>query len=119
MTIERGAIVYAADPFKDGDTGRPWVIVNTSEMPFHGEQYVVLTLTSKSWYDERLTIDPEDLLEGELPVDSSVLPWAVASIDPADIDETIAVLRASVVDEAVCRLATYLGCRIESTIDEQ
>lgn len=117
MTIERGTIVYAADPFKDQGDGRPWVIVNTSEMPFHGEQYVGLTLSSKTWYDDRLPIDSEDVIDGDLPVDSSVLPWAVASIDSADVDSVLGVLRESVVDEAVSQLVGYLGIRVGSKID--
>lgn len=109
MTISRGTIVYADDPFKEGDTGRPWVVVNTSDVPFHGEQYVALTLSTKTWYDDRLPITDADLLDGGLPRDSSILPWAVASIDPEDIDRKLGRLKADVVDEAVWQLVRYLG----------
>lgn len=109
MTITRGTTVYADDPFKAGDAGRPWVIVNTTDMPFHGEQYVALTLSTKAWYDERLPIDDNDLVEGALPEESSILPWAVTSIDPGDIDRELGRLDDAVVDEAVATLIEYLG----------
>ncbi|WP_255194205.1 type II toxin-antitoxin system PemK/MazF family toxin [Natronobeatus ordinarius] len=111
MTVTRGTIVYAADPFKDGDAGRPWVVVNTSDMPFHGEQYVALTLTTKTWHDERIPIEDEDLIDGGLPEDSSILPWAVASLDPDDINRELGVLNEAVVDAAVATLAAYVGAR--------
>jgi mRNA-degrading endonuclease toxin of MazEF toxin-antitoxin module len=114
MTAPRGAIVYAAAPFKRGGAGRPWVIVNTPEMPFHGEQYVALALTTRTWYEERLSIADDDLLEGGLPEDSSILPWAVGSIDPDDIDRELGRLDERVVDDAVRALASYLGVRSET-----
>ncbi|AFZ72589.1 type II toxin-antitoxin system PemK/MazF family toxin [Natronobacterium gregoryi] len=111
MTNARGDVVYADDPFKDGDAGRPWLVVNTSEMPFHGEQYIALTLSTKTWYDERIPIDDEDVVDGGLPRDSSILPWAVASLDPDDIDRELGRIRTELVDESVATLVDYLGFR--------
>lgn len=85
------------------------MIVNTPEMPFHGEQYVVLALSTRTWYEERLPITDDDLLEGGLPEDSSVLPWAVSSIDPDDVDRELGRLDERIVDDAVHTLASYLG----------
>lgn len=111
MTLPRGAIVYATDPFKEGDAGRPWVIVNTADMPFHDVQYVALTLTTKTWYDDRLPIADDDLLEGGLPKESSILPWAVATIDHGEVDRELGKVDESMVDEAVGALVGYLGMR--------
>ena len=48
--FERGDVVYGADPFKGTGAGRPWLVLPNNEgHPFHGEQYIALTLTSKSW----------------------------------------------------------------------
>lgn len=50
--FERGDVVYGDDPFKGEEDARPWLILTNHEgRPFHGEQYIVLTLTSKSWMD--------------------------------------------------------------------
>lgn len=86
MSLPRGTIVYREDPFKDASSGRPWLIINTPEMPFHGEQYIALTLSTRTWYDERLPLDTDDLLEGGLPQESAVLPWAVASLSPMGLN---------------------------------
>ncbi|WP_331234818.1 hypothetical protein [Natronorarus salvus] len=64
MSAPRERIVGVDDPFEEGDAGRPWVIVNIPEIPFHGEQYVVLALSTRTWYDERLPIADDDLLAG-------------------------------------------------------
>ena len=47
--FERGDVVYGDDPFKGEEDARPWLILsNHEDRPFHGEQYIALTLTSKS-----------------------------------------------------------------------
>ena len=114
MTVPRGTIVYAGDPFERGDAGRPWMIVNTPEMPFHGEQYVVLALSTRTWYEERLPISDDDLIDGGLPEESSILPWAVGSIGSNDIDRELGRLDEGVVDDAVRTLASYLGVRLDT-----
>lgn len=109
MRYPQGAVEFAEDPFKDGDAGRPWVIANTDAMPFHREQPIALTLTTKTWYDDRMPIDPDMVIEGSLPRESSILPWAVASIDAEAISTTLAQLDNQVVDRAIEQLGTYLG----------
>lgn len=48
--FERGDVVYGDDPFKGGEDARPWLVLSNHEgRPFHGDQYIALTLTSKSW----------------------------------------------------------------------
>ncbi|QSW99633.1 type II toxin-antitoxin system PemK/MazF family toxin [Haloterrigena alkaliphila] len=109
MTHARGTIVLADDPFKGEGTSRPWLIVGTDEAPFHGEQYIALTLSTKTWYDERVPLDADDIVDGGLPKDSSILPWAVASVDATKIDRELATLDERVVDEVVGRLGSYIG----------
>ena len=48
--FKRGDVVYGEDPFKGAGDSRPWLILSNHEgRPFHGEQYIALTLTTKSW----------------------------------------------------------------------
>jgi mRNA interferase MazF len=115
MNFDRGTLVYAADPFKDTDTGRPWVIISTSGMPFQGEQYIALTLSTKTWYKERIPIDTDDVIEGGLPEDSSILPWAVLSLGPEEIDRELGALHEDIVDDAATTLSSYLGILPEKT----
>ena len=47
--LERGDIVYGDDPFKGDEDARPRLIVSNHDgRPSYGDQYVALTLTSKS-----------------------------------------------------------------------
>ncbi len=55
--FERGDIVYGDDPFKGEENARPWLILsNHEDRPFHGEQYIALTLTTRSWLDGLIDI---------------------------------------------------------------
>ncbi|WP_290819502.1 type II toxin-antitoxin system PemK/MazF family toxin [Halovivax sp.] len=85
------------------------MIISTADTPFHGEQFVALTLSTKTWYGERIPIDDGDLIEGGLPKPSSILPWAVASIADDDVRRELKRLRADVVDATVTRFAASLG----------
>ncbi|WP_049926595.1 type II toxin-antitoxin system PemK/MazF family toxin [Halopiger goleimassiliensis] len=109
MTYDRGTIVFADDPFKGDEASRPWLIVGTEETPFHGDQYIALTLSTKTWYDERVPIDDDDLIDGGLPKESSILPWAVASVEATRVDRELGVLDERLVDEVVGRLGSYIG----------
>ena len=48
MKYERGDVVEASDPFTEEKPSRPFVIINTEAHPFHGEQYVAVTLTTRT-----------------------------------------------------------------------
>ena len=58
--FKRGDIIYGDDPFKGEEDARPWLILSNHECrPFHGEQYITLTLTTKSWMNELIDIPGE------------------------------------------------------------
>jgi mRNA interferase MazF len=53
MSMERGDVVVAIDPFKDDEeAGRPFLVLNRAKTPFHGEQF---TASSSS----RVRLQPE------------------------------------------------------------
>jgi mRNA-degrading endonuclease toxin of MazEF toxin-antitoxin module len=100
--FEPGDVVFGADPFKGTTAARPWLVVSNHEgRPFHGEQYIALTLTTKSWHDGLIEIDPDDWVQGGTPDDSRTVPWAVQSITHDDIDRWQGRLRRERVAEAV------------------
>jgi len=109
MTYDRGTIVFADDPFKGNDASRPWLIIGTDETPFHGDQYIALTLSTKTWYGERVPIEDDDIIDGGLPKDSSILPWAVASVESPQIDRELGTLDERLVDDVVNQLGSYIG----------
>lgn len=84
---EPGDVVFGADPYKGDERARPWLVISNHEgQPFHGDQYIVLTLTTKSWLDGLIAIDQDEWLKGGTPTESRIVPWAIQSIDHTDID---------------------------------
>lgn len=76
--FDPGDVVYGDDPFKGDEGARPWLILSNNEgRPFHGEQYIALTLTSKSWIDGLIEIPGEGWLRGGTPDESQIVPWGV------------------------------------------
>lgn len=102
---EPGDVVYGDDPFKGDGAARPWLIVSNHEgRAFHGEQYIALTLTTKSWLDGLLEIPEEAWTNGGTPKQSRIAPWAVQSIDASDIDFWQGSIERSLLENAVAAL---------------
>jgi len=107
--FERGDVVYGDDPFKGEEDARPWLILSNHEgHPFHGDQYIALTLTSKSWMDGLIEAPEESWVRGGTPDKSRIVPWAVQSIDQEDIDFWQGRLDRDFVDQAVAALVKEL-----------
>ena len=99
--FERGDVVYGDDPFKGDEDARPWLVLSNHEgRPFHGKQYIVLTLTSKSWIDGLIAIPEESWLRGGTPDESRIVPRSVQSIGHEDIDFWQGRLADDIVDNA-------------------
>jgi mRNA interferase MazF len=109
VVFERGDIVYGDDPFKGEENARPWLILSNHEgRPFHGEQYIVVTLTSKSWLDGLIEIPEESWLRGGMPEKSRIVPWGVQSIEHEDVDFWQGRLESELVNEAAASLIEEL-----------
>jgi mRNA-degrading endonuclease toxin of MazEF toxin-antitoxin module len=107
--FERGDVVYGDDPFKRSEDARPWLVLSNHQgRPFHGEQYIALTLTSKSWMAGLIEIPEGSWLQGGTPVKSRIVPWGVQSIDHEDIDFWQGRLENDLVDTAVAALVDEL-----------
>lgn len=107
--LERGHVVLAPDPFEsDEDATRPWVVVNNERHPFDSHQYVVMGMTTRTWYDERIPLEPEDYGHRSAPRESSIVPHAVASLAPALMTDYVCRVRSAPIDRAVDRLLEYL-----------
>ena len=107
--FERGDVVYGDDPFKGEEAARPWLVLSNHEgRPFHGEQYIALTMTSRSWMDGLIDIPEESWLRGGTPDESRIVPWGIQSIDREDVDFWQGHLEDDLVDEAVDALVDEL-----------
>jgi hypothetical protein len=70
---KRGHVVLAADPSAPtDDRTRPWVVANNERHPFDTQQYVVLGLTTGTWYDERIPLGSDDYRHRQAPRDSAI-----------------------------------------------
>lgn len=106
---ERGDVVYGDDPFKGSGAGRPWLVVtNHDGRPFHGEQYIGVTLTTRDWMDGYIEIPAECWIRGGTPEDSRIVPWAVQSIAHEDIAFWQGRVESDLVDDAVAALVAEL-----------
>lgn len=105
---ERGDVVEVGDPFRGGDGSRPFLLVNTDSHPFHGEQYVAVTLTTRTWYDETLALPNRAFVDGGVPENSSIVPWGVSSPGSDDVTDWFGRVRQSTVDDSVEQLVGYL-----------
>ena len=84
-----------------GQAARPWLIISNHEgRPFHGEQYIALTLMTTSWMEGLIEIPEAGWLRGGTPAESRIVPWGVQSIGQADIDFWQGRLERSLADEA-------------------
>lgn len=107
--FEHGDVVYGDDPFKGEEDARPWVILSNHDgRPFHGEQYIALTLTSKSWMDGLIEIPETSWIRGGTPDESRIVPWGVQSIDQEEIDFWQGRLESDLVKKAVAALVDEL-----------
>jgi len=107
--FERGDVVYGDDPFKSDEDARPWLILSNHEgRPFHGEQYIAVTLTSRSWLNGLIDIPEEKWLRGGTPDESRIVPWGVQSINTEDIDFWQGRLAEDPVNQAVDELVEEL-----------
>jgi hypothetical protein len=77
MTYERSDVVEAGDPFTETKLTRPFLVINTDAHPFDGEQYIAVTLTTRTWYEDAIPLTGADFAEGDVPAESSVVPWGL------------------------------------------
>jgi mRNA interferase MazF len=70
-----GDVVYSVDPYKGNEAARPWLIISNHDgRPFHGDQYIALLLTTRTWMDGLLDIEHDDWIRGGTPKDSRLIP---------------------------------------------
>ena len=107
--LNRGHVVLAPDPFKtEEDASRPWVVVNNESHPFDKEQYIVMGLTTRTWYDERIPIEEEEYIHRQAPEGSSIIPHSVASLKPELMTDYVCHIGERPLNEAVETLVDYL-----------
>lgn len=142
--FERGDVVWGIDPFKQdsavgderadrssGVAPRPWLVVSTEAVPFHPEQYLCVTLTTRTWHDESVPIPEDGWIDGGAPEGTAVMPWTVTAVKHEYLDTTGELvdrldspddevtgdgyqgrLRPDIVDTVTETLVAYLGASL-------
>lgn len=145
IRLERGDVVWGIDPFKsnapdpggprgsEGPNGplvRPWLVISTDAVPFHPEQYLCVTLTTRAWHDDAVPIPKSNWEVGGAPGATSVLPWSVSAIkhqfldttgecggmDESPPDDPPPGFQGSIATEVVDRVTRQLVAYLEGTL---
>lgn len=79
-TFERGDVVWAPDPFREGTNPRPWLVLVAEGLPYPGEEYVCAALTTSD-----LSANHEvRWADGRNPDRTSYCsPWVLATVKHA------------------------------------
>jgi hypothetical protein len=65
-------------------------------------------LTTRTWYDERIPLGEDDYRHRRAPRESSIVPHAVASLQPALMTDYVCRICDEPLDRAVETLVEYL-----------
>lgn len=76
---ERGDVFWAPDPFGPGSNPRLWLVVVANGVPYPGEEYVCLALTTSDLPDN-YEVGDAWLAGNDASKTSYCSPWVVATI---------------------------------------
>lgn len=113
MSLDTGDVVWHEAPFKnprsDGSQpDRPWLIISNDDHPFHGDEYIVLGMTTNP-RSQGVRVQNADWRSGGTPKTSFVSPWFAMTLKHADIEYRIGAIEHSLVNRAVDDLSSRLG----------
>lgn len=107
----RGDVFRSVDPFKLGaDAERYWLVLNDDRHPFADEQFIAVTLTTTP-REPAVPLAAGAWVEGSLPAESFVLPWALHSPRIEDITERVGRLSEAFVRTVLDEVRAYLEPR--------
>lgn len=100
--FDRGHVVWHDGPFRD--SGRPWLVLTADRHPFHGEEYLVASITTTE-RAQTIALASGDWAVGGLPRPSYVAPWFLTTLRHESIDRGVGALGTEATRTA-CRDAT-------------
>lgn len=98
MSRKRGEVVWQPAVF--ADYHRPFLVISTDDHPYHGEEFIALSITT-SESSTAIPIEDGDWKLGELPDPSYVKPWNPLVLKEERVGPTAGALSRSAVDTAV------------------
>lgn len=103
--FDQGHVVWHDGRFRG--SGRPWLVVSDDEHPFHGEEYLVVGITTTERGDA-IELRAEDWVVGRLPDQSFASPWFITTIKHASIRRGVGELDPSIVEKVVTEATRHL-----------
>lgn len=107
---QRADVIAHPAPFKNRKTDRYFVVLSDPAHPFHGEEYLVVALTSTE-RSAAIELGDDDWRFGGPPGDSFASPWYVLTVKHADISGAQGSLTDPAVDDIAAASASYLGMK--------
>jgi len=108
--IENGDIVWSDDFYKDGDAGRPLLVVGKAEMADHGTQFVCVALTSRTYHERSVNIGDDEYANAPLPLESHALPWVFQTVSREHVHRYVTSLTDEKLEGITDEASSYLGC---------
>lgn len=119
MSLDTGDVVWHEAPFKTPTSGgsqpdRPWLIISNDNHPFHGNEYIVLGMTTNP-RSQGIRVQQTDWSKGGTPKTSFISPWFAMTLKHSDINYRIGTVQDSLVTTAINDLSSRLGPQTGST----
>lgn len=105
--LKRGAVIEYPAIFDFESYSRPYLIASGDTHPFHGEEYIGLTIMTTD-LSPAMPIDDDAWVRGGLSKRSLIKPWQPTLLKHDDIVDAFGLLQAPVVDRATARLRAVL-----------
>lgn len=103
-----GDVVWAPDPYNDGNGPRPWMIINGDNLPYQGEEYICAGLTLSNLPANIAVTDP-DWVRGNDPTNRSYCsPWVLSTIKHDEIAAPQGYVTAEFTETIRRRAVEYL-----------
>jgi mRNA interferase MazF len=102
----RGDIVLVSFPFTDLSSSkrRPALVVSPDAFNDHGQDVVLVAITSQEPVDNAISIGADDLVDGTLPKRSFVKATKIFTMHSALVVKSICALREEKLDEVLREL---------------
>lgn len=105
--FQKGDVVWAPDPFRQGRNPRLWVVLVADPLPYPGEEYICAALTTSDLPQNYEVGD--DWVTGRDPDKTSYCsPWVVATIKHDAIANPQGNVTDSFTDQMIRHCTNYL-----------
>lgn len=104
---EKGDVIWAPDPFREGSNPRLWLILGADSLPYPGREYICVALTTSDLPDNHEV--GSDWITGRDPTKTSYCsPWVLATVKHRAIANPQGELTTAFADRMIAESRAYL-----------